>query len=185
MLPDLRVISSAYLIDEKLPVHSQEFTEAQDGIIEVPRIVAGFDPNEYMQWAAINEIALHYVTTHFVYPDEILDDGIGAQKGWAYLRDAFDEYLLWMHAAVPNMREMTVSEGAMAVQRFNRLGVSSGFDNPETYSIYLENFYDEAWLMMRTKWEPAMMIGGSITEVSPNLYLIEAKQSNIEIRFEE
>jgi hypothetical protein len=185
VLPDLRVISSAYLIDEKLPVYSQEFTEAQDGIIEVPRIVAGFEPNEYMQWAAINEIALHYVTSHFVYPDEILDDGIGAQKGWAYLRDAFDEYLLWMHAAVPNMREMTVSEGAMAVQRFNRLGVSSGFDNPETYSIYLENFYDEAWLMMRTKWEPATMIGGSITEVSPNLYLIEAKQPNIEIIFEE
>lgn len=71
VLPDLKVIASVYLPAADIPAYVQEFTEAEDGIIEYPRIVAGYDPDNYMQWAAANEIWLHYTAGHFVHPDEM------------------------------------------------------------------------------------------------------------------
>ena len=74
MLPDLKTIASVYLPDADVPAYVQEFTEAEDGIIEFPRIVAGYDPNNFTQWAAANEIWLHYTASHFVHPDDVLDN---------------------------------------------------------------------------------------------------------------
>jgi hypothetical protein len=184
VLPDLRVIASVYLQDPTVPEYIQEFTEAADGIIELPRIVAGFAPSEYMHWASMNEVVLHYIHSHFVHPDDVLDEERNLGHGWTYLRDKLDEYLLWLYASAPSIRNMTAREGAMAVQRFDRLELNTEF-NRGSYSIHLDNFYDEAWLMMRSSRKPVIIDGGTITKVTSDLYLIEAIKSNIEIEFEE
>ena len=64
-----------------------------------------------MRWVAINELRLHYVNSHFVHPDDVLDKERGAEKGWVYLRDQFEEYLMWIHLAAPGIRNLTASEG--------------------------------------------------------------------------
>jgi len=184
VLPELKVISSVYIQDDNLLGYPQEFTEAPDNIIELPRIVAGFEPSEYMIWTAINEIALHFVYSHFVHPDDVMDEERGRREGWTHHRETFDEYLLWLHTAAPKIRNMTASEGAMALQRFDRLDLSGVLDNA-SYTISLENFYDEAWLLMRTSFDPETIEGGSFTELTEGLYLIEARQPEVAIRFEE
>jgi hypothetical protein len=72
----------------------------------------------------------------------------------------------------------------MAVQRFSRLAVKTTEVNG-TIEISLGNFYDQAWLMMRSSRKPVMHDGGIITQVSTDLYLIQAKKSQIVIGFEE
>lgn len=184
LLPDLRVVASVYLTDENNPAYVQEFIEADDGIIEFPRTISGYMLEDYMWWVAINELGLHYVNSHFVHPDDVLDKERGAEKGWAYLRDQFEKYLMWIHLAAPGIRNQTASEGAMAVQRFYRLEVDAGFKG-EIYSISLDNFYDEAWLMMRSSLTPETIDGGEITKIAENLYLLKANQPEIQIKFEE
>lgn len=184
ILPDLRVIASVYLPDEDDLAYEQEFIEAADGIIEFPRIIAGYEITDYMWWVAVNELGLHYVNSHFVHPDDVLAEDRGAQKGWDYLQTQFNTYVAWLSEAAPGLRNMTAQEGAMAVQRFSRLDVKTEISNG-LCRVSLDNFYDEAWLMLRTSKRPLSIQGGEITPVSSGLYLIKALQSQVVIQFGE
>jgi hypothetical protein len=176
------VISGAYLPGEQ-QAYTQEFAEAPDGVVELPQVSSGFAPDEYSQWLAINELGLHYVTSHVVYPNDLLDDEAGEQSGWPYLRARFDKYLVWLQLAAPGMRQATAREGAMAVQRFDRLRVSLSVDGSQA-KLHLDGFYDEAWLLLRTTRPPAAIEGGNLTGVATGLYLVEAHQPDLIIELE-
>ena len=81
-IPEIRAIASTYLpSDSKLP-YVQEFGVADDGIVEAPRIVSGGMVGDYMRLAAESELNMHFVSTHFMHPDDMLDPDRGAKEGW-------------------------------------------------------------------------------------------------------
>ena len=183
-LPGLKVVASIYLPEPTGLLYTQEFSEAPDGIIEFPRIISGYEMQDYAIWAALNELGLHYVNSHFVHPSEAFNIGQNSNNGWPYLRDQFTAYVKWLNESAPGLRQMTASEGAMAVQRFARLAVKSENTNANgNYQITLGNFYDEAWLMLRTSKTPQSIKGGSITPVAADLYLINASEPIIVVNF--
>jgi hypothetical protein len=184
VLPDLRVISSVYLEEEEGLAYEQEFEEAADGIIELPRVIAGYDITDYMEWAAINELGFHLINSHFVHPDDVLNDDRGAQKGWETLRTQFESYVEWLYQTLPQIRNMTAKEAAMALQRYDRVQINSSFDG-QFYQMELSNFYDEAWFMLHTQKTPANIAGGTISQISENVYLVKAEKSEITIQVEE
>ncbi len=184
VLPDLKVVSGLYLPGQDGLAYEQEFSEAPDGLIELPRIAGGYDLSDYFRWALINELSLHYVNSYFISPIDILSDANGPQKGWEYLHTQFENYVKWVTASAPGLQNNTALEGAGAVQRFVRLAIKTS-EEKGTVRISLGNFYDKAWLMMRTSKKPVLIEGGLITQVSSNLYLIEAQKSEIMISFEE
>lgn len=184
VLPNLHVISSLYLPGEGGLAYEQEFSEAADGIIELPRISGTYDPTSYLQWASINELTLHYINSYYISPDDVLLDAKGPRKGWEYLHAQFENYVKWLSESAPGLRNLTALEGAMAVQRFARLALRTSSTQEKT-DIYLGNFYDEAWLMMRSAKQPLSIDGGKITQVTSNLYLIQALKDHVEIRFSE
>jgi hypothetical protein len=183
VLPELRVIASLYINDPQKTSYEQEFTEASDGVIELPRIASDYDLSEESQFAIVNEVNLHFVNTHFVHPDDVLDPDRGALKGWARLRERYEEYVKWMTGTIPGLRSMTAREAAIAVQRFARLALKTS-QRDNVLEIDLGNFYDEAWLMVRTEQRPASIQGGTITPVTSNLYLIQAVKPKVSISFE-
>jgi hypothetical protein len=162
--------------------YEQEFEEAQDGIIELPRVISGYEINSYMWWAAINELGLHYINSHSVHPTSLLNNPKEENEGWLALRDSFEEYVSWLSNAAPGLRNMTSREGAMAVQRFDRLILDTNLTD-NTYSINMENFYDEAWFMLHARSKPASVYGGIIYQVSSEFYLIKALEPEISIEF--
>jgi hypothetical protein len=179
LLPEVKVISSI-LIEEETKTYVQDFVEAPDGIVEFPRVVAGNYLYDYMQLALINELGLHYVNSHSITPDDILDEVRSAGREWKLMRDQLDQQLSWLQENAPGLRNMTANEGAMAVQRYYRLQVSSSLDG-DAYSIHMKNFYDEAFLMLRTTREPVGITGGKITPVTSSLFLIEADQPDVTV----
>jgi Uncharacterized protein conserved in bacteria len=183
-LPDLQVISSLYLPGEGGLAYEQEYTEAADGIIELPRIAGGYELSSYLRWASINELGLHYINSYYISPDDVLSDAYGPQKGWDYLHGQFEEYVKRLSETTPSLRNLTALEGAMAVQRFARLAVKTEKEDGEV-DISLGNFYDEAWLMMRSSKAPQSIDGGVVTQVSSSLYLIQALKPYIVVRFTE
>ncbi len=184
ILPDLQVISSLYLPGEAGLAYEQEFSEAQDGVIELPRVVGGYELTSYFWWAAINELSLHYVNSYYLSPTDVLTDASHSQKGWEYLYGQFEGYVKWLTTSAPNLQNKTALDGAMAVQRFSRLATKTEQVNGGL-EISLGNFYDEAWLMMRTTKEPESIVGGDITLVTTDLYLIHAQTPKIFIYFKE
>jgi len=181
---DLKVIASVYLPDFNVPAYVQEFEEAQDGIIEYPRITSGYNPEDFARWAQANELWLHYAAGHFVHPDDVLDSYRSKGDTWLEMRESMDEYLLWLFSSMPNARNLTASEGGMAVQRYARVYPEFDCDR-RACNVELEGFYDEAWLMMRTEKEPVVISSGSFIEVTDHLYLIEADTDQFVIEFKE
>lgn len=181
-VPEIRMISGIWSGSGQPPDYLQDFGEAPDGIVEFPIVSGGYTLYESIQLAVMNELALQYVNSHYLHPYDLLDERQLADSPWVALRSDFAKYLTWLDNAAAGLRPMTAKDAATATQRFSRLKINAGMDG-EQYAIHLGNFYDEAYLMLRSTREPADIEGGRITKVTSSLYLIEADQPEIRIQF--
>ena len=67
------------------------------------------------------------------------------------------------------------------VQRYGALTVDKEITDQEI-RIHLGNFYDEAYLMVRINdGTPGQVTGGELTNVTGNLYLLHAQESEVVI----
>lgn len=73
-VPTVTTISGLYLPEMGVNALVQEFEEEEDGSISVPRITSGFAMDGYNELVAAHELMLHGVFSHFIHPDDVLDD---------------------------------------------------------------------------------------------------------------
>ena len=182
LYPKIRTIASNYFSGDYAYV--QEFEVAEDGIVEQPRIISGAIIDDYMQMAALSELNMHFVNTHFMHPDDLLDEDRGAALGWEKLKNRLDEYMTWLNEAAPALRNLTGSQLSGAIERYDALTVEKDITDKEVH-LYLGNFYDQAYLMVRmNKGTPVRVTGGDLTQAAGNLYLLSAEQEDVYIEFE-
>jgi hypothetical protein len=183
-VPGIRVISGLYLQETGVEALTQEFCEEEDGTISVPRISSGFLVDGYTGFVTAQELMLHGVFSHFIHPDDILDESRGAKAGWDEMFRQFSGTIAAIVQAYPRLRFSTSTEGAAAVQRYNRLGLIR--DETESgLTVALSNFCDTAWFALRTRRTPAAVEGGELFKVSAGFYWIRADAAKIDIRWEE
>lgn len=181
-VPRIKTIASTYFEDGTDLPYVQEFGVASDGIVEQPRIVSGgMVDDTYMRLAAVSELNMHYVSTHFINPDDMLDPDRGARQGWEIYKGGLTDYLDWLTKSAPDLRHQTASECSGAIQRFSSVTVSVDTD-ADAWTLNLGNFYDEAWLMFRANnGEPGAVTGGEITHLTGDLYLVKATDKTVTI----
>ena len=178
--PQIRTIASNYFTGEFAYV--QEFEAADDGIVEQPRIISGGIIDSYMQMAALSELNMHFVNTHFMHPDDLLDEDRGAALGWEALKNRLDEYMTWLNTSAPGLRNLTGSELSGAIQRYGSLTVEKEITDGEI-RLQLKNLYDTAYLFVRVnKGTPGEVAGGSLTHLTGNLYLLCADSAEVIIK---
>lgn len=185
-VPRIKTIASTYFEDGTDLPYVQEFGVASDGIVEQPRIVSGGMVNDsYMRLAAVSELNMHYVSTHFMHPDDLLDPDRGAKEGWEVYKGGLVDYLEWLTKSAPDLRRQTGSECSGAIQRFSSVTVSVD-TSADAWTLSLGNFHDEAWLMFRANnGEPGAVTGGELTHLTGNLYLLKANDKTLTIERKE
>lgn len=177
--PEVKTIASTYFTGDF--AYTQEFEVAEDGIVEQPRIISGGIIDDYMQMAALSELNMHFVNSHFMHPDDLLDEDRGAALGWEKLKSRLDEYMTWLYKAAPSLRNLTGSQLSGAIQRYGALTVEKEKKENEVI-FHLGNFYDEAYLMVRMNLgTPGEVSGGELTQVTGNLYLLHALNADVTI----
>lgn len=181
-VPRIKTIASTYFEDGTDLPYVQEFGVASDGIVEQPRIVSGgMVDDSYMRLAAVSELNMHYVSTHFMHPDDLLDPDRGATEGWEIYKGGLTDYLDWLTKSAPDLRRQTGSECSGAIQRFSSVTVSVD-TSADTWTLSLGNFHDEAWLMFRANnGEPGAVTGGEMTHLTGDLYLVKATDKSVTI----
>lgn len=181
-VPQIRAIASMFLPSDSSLGYVQEFGVAADGVVEAPRIVSGsMVNNSYMRLAAVSELNMHYVSTHFMHPDDLLDEDRGAKEGWETYRKGLEDYLDWLEQSAPSIRMQTGTECAAAVQRFSGLTVSMATSD-DSWDLHLGNLIDQGWLMFRANnGTPGRVRGGSLTKLTGNLYLLKATSATVHI----
>ena len=185
-VPRIKTIASTYFEDGTDLPYVQEFGVASDGIVEQPRIVSGgMVDDAYMRLAAVSELNMHYVSTHFMHPDDLLDPDRGAKEGWEVYKGGLTDYLGWLTTSAPDLRHQTGSECSGAIQRFSSVTVSVDTSD-DAWTLSLGNFHDEAWFMFRANnGEPGSVSGGEITHLTGNLYLVKATDKTVTIERKE
>lgn len=179
----VRCIASTLFEDDF--AYTQEFGVAPDGMVEAPRTISGCLLNDYNYMAAVSELNLHYVSSHFMHPDDVMDEDRGADLGWEEMYRRLSGYMDWLYASAPNIRNLTGSEQAGAIQRFAALGYSA-VSTGNGIRIHLENLYDDAYMMIRFNGAPpAGITGGSLENLTGNLYLLHVQSPDIEIPYVE
>lgn len=185
-VPRIKTIASTHFEDGTDLPYVQEFGVASDGIVEQPRIVSGgMVDDSYMRLAAVSELNMHYVSTHFMHPDDLLDPDRGAKEGWEIYKGGLVDYLEWLTKSAPDLRRQTGSECSGAIQRFSSVTVSVD-TSADAWTLSLGNFHDEAWLMFRANnGEPGAVMGGELTHLTGNLYLLKANDKTLTIERKE
>lgn len=179
LFPQIRTIASIYFPGEF--VYTQEFMVSEDGVIETPRIISGCIIDDYMEIAALSELNFHFINSHFQHPDDVLDPDRGAELGWETMIARLTEYVDWLYTAAPDIRNLTGSEMAAAVQRYYYVNPRVEHREEEMV-ITLDSFADEAWFFLRANdWEPGEVTGGSLTRLTGNLYLLQAEKRQVTI----
>lgn len=181
--PQIKAIAGTYIPGEV--IYEQEFEVADDGIVEIPRTVSGFAFDNAANITALSELTFHFVSSYFAYPDEVLDTGSVAELGWEEMLRRFSGYTDWLFESAPDIRRLTGSELAGAVQRYDNIEVHRLFTE-DSMKLELNGFYDEAWLMVRFNGrQPGEVTGGSLTKILDGLYLLKAEEPEVEIMLEE
>lgn len=181
-LPDIRVIASSYLPGEC--AYAQEFGVRGDGIIETPRITSGAIMDDYMYLIAFSELNFHYLQSHFMHPDDVLDEDRGASLGWAAMHENLEEYMEYIYQSAPNIKDVTGSGMADAVENFAMLSV----DREETengLSLDLGGFATEASFMLCINDDTKRVEtvhGADIEQLTRRIYILHAKDSHVEIQ---
>jgi hypothetical protein len=161
----------------------QEFTVEENGIIDTPRVVSGCMLDEYAKLTAFSEFNFHYVQSHFVHPDDILDEDRGAKSGWPEMSRQFTEYLELVKNAVPDMRNLSGTDMGAATYRYCGLSVERDIKDGEI-DVRLGGFSKEAYLLLRiNEGEVKNTEGCTVTEVADGLYLVKALEENIKIYY--
>lgn len=180
--PEIRAIASIYFPGTF--EYTQDFRVAEDGVIETPRVISGCLIDSYMEIAALSELNLHYINSHFQHPDDVLDEDRGASLGWKALYARLREYVDWLYQSAPDIRNLTGSEMAAAVQRYYYADPLIE-EEDGTLVISLDSFADEAWLFVRmNEGKPGNVTGGVMTEAADRLYLLKAESDRIVIEKE-
>lgn len=181
--PEIKSIASNYFPGSM--AYEQEFEVAEDGIVEQPRIISGFILDDYMKMAAFSELNMHYVNSHFAHPDDLLDGDRGAEEGWEQLKSNLSNYMEWLYSSTPNIRNLTGSELAGAIQRYNGL-IPHVETQPNQIKVIVENLVDQGYLFLRlNNGTPGEVQGGTLTNLTGNLYLLEAESEEIIIQLED
>ena len=177
--PQIRTIASNYFTGEFAYV--QEFEVAEDGIVEQPRIISGAIIDSYMKMAALSELNMHFVNSHFIHPDDLLDEDRGAALGWEKLKGNLSNYMDWLDDSAPSLRQLTGSELSGAIQRYGAVTFTKTVTD-QAIKLELDNFYDEVYFMVRiNEGTPGEVSGGKLTHLTGNLYLLKAKEPTVTI----
>lgn len=183
--PDVRILASTYLRDADGIAYEQEFEAGNDGLIHTPRITSGCAPDEYQYMTALSELNFHYVQSHFMHPDDVLDEDRGAAKGWAYLSGQFENYLDWIYTSVPDIRNVTGSQMGNAVLQYDRLTVQRSLEN-NVLTVKLGGFSGEAHFLLRINaGDIESAEGCDYEKVTGNLYAVHAVADELKIRLGE
>ena len=182
--PNIKTLSGIYFIDDYLDFsYVQEFGITPEGVVEQPRIISGCVLTDFMEVALISELNMHYVNSHFTHPDDALDIDRGAEMGWEKLKENFDNYLDYLYTSAPSIRNFTASEMSAAIQRFVAVKINKKVSD-DKMTVKIDNFYDDAQFFVRFNDAiPDKVMGGKLTHLTGDLYLLSAKSDYICIYF--
>ena len=174
--PDLKIISSVYFQNKEGDAYVQELSIADDGIIEFPRISAGYENNDETMWEIYNGINLYGLFAHFIHPDDVLDPERNGGKSWNQLSKEFTSMVGEVNQSYGWLRSFTISSASQELVKYLECKPQIEYKD-DTITIYTENFRPDIYCIMRTKSKIIESEKCDYLKISDDAYLLTLKDA--------
>lgn len=178
--PNLTVISSLYEEDMNNVSYVQEFEVAEDGIIEMPRISSGYMDSPFEQWAEANAITSLGFYSHFIHPDDVLDDMRGQNKSWEELYKGFSVKLDRLRTTYPWLRSMTSTEAALDMEKM--LGTQVEWEREaDKIKGTVSRQDQDNYFILRTERNIGRLLNCTARKIDDHVFLVTVTKDKFEI----
>ena len=186
-LPDLKIIAGVYSNEGELgDVYVQDFTIAEDGIAEFPRITSGMVPGDYDELSVISAMGLHGVFSHFIHPDDILDPERSKEQTWEVMLDAYRNLMRDVHETYPFLRPLAATNAADALRISDSAEPYLDVSEDEIQGS-IDGFLGDTYFYLKTTALPRSVDSSCAIEKASNVqdsdyYLVTVKSPNFTIK---
>jgi len=181
--PDLKIIASVYLPNLEGDVYVQEFEIGDGEILEIPRLVAGYEKTDDDMWLIYNGANLPGVFTHFIHPDDILDSERSHGKSWTELHKEFESMVKEVSKKYSWLRGFTISSAGQELKKY--LDCTPIIDySDNSIDIYTENFREDIYCIMRTEDRITDALNCEYKKIAEDAYLLTLKDVHSKINLD-
>jgi hypothetical protein len=174
--PDLKIISSVYLPNKEQDAYVQELSIASDGIIEFPRISAGYEKKDETMWSIYNGVNMYGLFAHFVHPDDVINPERSGGKSWSQLSKEFVSIIGEISRNYSWLRSFTISSASQELVKYLECKPRIEYKN-NAITIYTENFRPDIYCIMRTKGKIIASEKCDYLKISEDAYLLTLKDA--------
>ncbi len=179
--PNVKMISSLHNVAGQLGVYEQEFEVADDGIIEFPRISSGYMRGDYGWWDVYNGITMYGIFSHFIHPDDILnDERREGGEDWPEVLEWYEETLENSLGKYPWIKPMTATQAGEQLKKFEQAEVY--FEEQDgVINGYINNFRKDMYFIVRTNSEIASSVNCNYEKIDNNTYWVYTTRPNFSL----
>jgi hypothetical protein len=178
-IPTISNISSIYIPDDEMKAFVQEF-EVKGNIIHLPRISSGHDFSPYSQWSISNGITSIGVFSHFIHPDDILDENRGSTYSWREMSEGLNHIFKDIYKYYPWLISMTASEASQNLEQYSQIDIYIE-DKYDKKIGYINNFGGEVSFILRTNKKIGQVKGCNVEKIDDGIFHVRAKKEIFEI----
>lgn len=176
----LKIISSVYENEYEPSTYGQEFEIADDGILEMPRITAGYVDTQENKWLEANVLTAHGFISHFIHPDDIFDDYRSGDMKWSELYKGFDAMLKRIRETYPWLKAKTSGEAGYHISTVLKSDVNRAYSDSKV-SVSIGNFVEPQYFIFRTEKDIVRLNNCTIEKIDEATYLVKAVESDFYI----
>ena len=180
-VPEVKIYSAIYVGDEA--GFEQEFNVLENGTINLPRLYSGMELPSISEYMMLNELSYHYIVSHFIHPDDILDEERRSEEGFEFMSQKYAELMDYVNSL--GLRNTTASEAGAALQRYQITNVNQTYSENKL-TLEISGIHDEVYYFLKTNGKEIKGVSGcEIREVAENYYLLTINQNLVEIEMEQ
>lgn len=137
-MPELKSISGVYMGDYEPGILLQEVGRDPDypQLYSLPRFSSGFHYNEDLMWTIYNAIGAYGCVSHFIHPDDIMDQERGQGKSWEQLKKEYENIFAQINTHFPILDADVQSEATLKYMKMEDLVI----DHEKVKNIIKVNF---------------------------------------------
>lgn len=178
-IPSISVLSSMYIPDSVDYTTVHEFDQGET-FIHFPRITSGYEYTKKKKWAMANAVTSLGVFSHFIHPDDILDDDRSSKKKWSRLGKEYNRFMREVHTDYPWLSSMTARNAGEQLTNYKQADVYID-EKKDRLSVQIDKFPGEMHFILRTKKKIGKLTNCEVEKIDEGVYFVKAKKASIEL----
>ncbi|MET3576619.1 DUF2194 domain-containing protein [Bhargavaea ullalensis] len=185
-LPELRTIASLYIGSSQNGSLIQEFEYdgTYENVFHYPRVTSGYSLSLTDQFQMADVMAHVGIVSHFVHPDDVLDDYRSDGRTWKELSGDYEDLLKNVRTWYPQLKSVTQKEATAAMKAYLQSDVEATFSDG-MISIACKGVPETASLLIRLEDGKGLKTGefeeAEVLEAAEGLYSVRMKKPAAEL----